>query len=104
MTDIYNDMQNIGKKAKEAAKAVAQSSTEQRNNALLMAAQSLKDHMASIISENAKDLTYGQEKGLSDAMMDRLMLDEERIIAMAEGLEAIAALKDPVGDIMDEWE
>lgn len=104
MTDIHNDIQNIGKKAKEAAKAVAQSSTEQRNNALLMAAQSLKDHMASIISENAKDLTYGQEKGLSDAMMDRLMLDEERIIAMAEGLEAIAALKDPVGDIMDEWE
>jgi glutamate-5-semialdehyde dehydrogenase len=57
-----------------------------------------------IIAENAKDLDFGREKGLTDAMMDRLMLDAGRITAMAEGLRTIAGQDDPVGEVIAEWD
>jgi glutamate-5-semialdehyde dehydrogenase len=57
-----------------------------------------------IIAENAKDLDFGREKGLTDAMMDRLMLDADRITAMAEGLRTIAGQDDPVGEVIAEWD
>jgi glutamate-5-semialdehyde dehydrogenase len=57
-----------------------------------------------IIAENAKDLDFGREKGLTDAMMDRLMLDAGRITAMAEGLRTIAGQADPVGEVIAEWD
>ncbi|MCL4167163.1 UNVERIFIED_CONTAM: hypothetical protein GTU68_024910 [Idotea baltica] len=57
-----------------------------------------------IIAANARDLEYGRDKGLSAAMMDRLMLDEERIHGIVEGLQAVADQPDPVGEVMEEWD
>lgn len=104
MSEIQKQMHQIGQKAKAAAKAVAQSSTKMRNYALIAAAESLHAHKAEILNENQKDVHAAQTKGLSAALIDRLMLNESRIEAMAQGLEMISALADPVGAIMDEWD
>jgi glutamate-5-semialdehyde dehydrogenase len=64
----------------------------------------LRANVDDILDANARDMAFGREKGLTAAMLDRLALDEERIEGIAKGLEAVAALKDPVGDIMADWE
>ena len=97
-------MNQIGKEAKSAQKQLAIASTDIKNEALLLSAQALRQNQSLIISENFKDITFGKQKGLSGAMLDRLKLDKDRIEAMARGLEEVAALKDPVGAITDEWE
>jgi len=101
---ISTMMHEMGKRAKAAAAELALASTDAKNKALLKAAAALKANVSTILEANEKDLEYGREKGLSDAMMDRLALDRSRIIAIAKGLEAIADLPDPVGDTMAEWD
>ena len=59
---------------------------------------------AEIIEANAKDMEFGRDKGLSDAMMDRLLLNEERIKGICDGLRAVAAQDDPVGEVLAEWD
>ncbi|WP_417783385.1 glutamate-5-semialdehyde dehydrogenase [Terasakiella pusilla] len=102
--DIKAIMQDLGSKAKAAAQVLSIAPTEQKNNALLKAADLLRQNMPKIKEANAKDMAAGEAKGLSASMLDRLMLDDARIESMASGLEAIAELDDPVGDIMSEWD
>lgn len=103
MQNISLMMRDMGTRAKAAAADLALASTEAKNEALIKAADALKANVSTILEANEKDLEFGREKGLSDAMMDRLALDRSRIIAIAKGLEDIAKLPDPVGDTMAEW-
>ncbi len=96
MTDnLY--LQDIGKKAKTASKQLSVASSEVKNKALEAMAQALTENAETIIAENKKDLTAGKENGLSDAMLDRLMLDNDRILKIASAIREIIALDDPVG-------
>ena len=103
-TDIPAIMDAMGRSAVAARQSLARSSGEDRNAALLAAAQSLRDRRAVIIEANALDMAAGRDKGLGAAMLDRLMLDDDRVDAMASGLETIAAMHDPVGRVLDQWE
>ena len=83
--------------AKEAAAVLASLGTEVKNKALLAMARALREREADILAANQKDLDLGQEKGLSKAMLERLMLNHERVEGMAQGLEDVAGLDDPIG-------
>ena len=97
-------MARIGEDAKRAARTLASASTEAKNKALKETARSLRRRKNEILSENAKDMTAGGEKGLTAAMLDRLELTDERLEGVAKGLEDIAALPDPVGTVTEEWD
>ena len=103
-TNIVELMHGIGKNAKEAARQLTTASTKSKNAALLGTAKALRRNQNRIMSENAKDMAFGEEKGLTRAMLDRLSLDEKRIAAIAKGLTDIIALPDPIGIITDAWE
>jgi glutamate-5-semialdehyde dehydrogenase len=98
--DIKQYISDKAKNAKTAARALATVSTEVKNNALLKMADGLEAESAKLIAANAKDLEAAEKKGLSKAMIDRLMLNADRIKAMANGLRAVAALPDPVGEVL----
>ena len=104
MSDLGQQMNEMGARARAAASVLAYASPEAKTKALLTAADAMVAATDQIISENAKDLDFGREKGLTDAMMDRLMLDAGRIAAMAEGLRTIAGQDDPVGEVIAEWD
>src|SRR5215213_8853259 len=87
--------------AKAASRVLAQTSSAVRDAALLAIADALVERTPEILAANAQDLEAGREAGLSDALMDRLMLDEARIAGIAAGTRAIAALPDPVGEVLD---
>lgn len=89
------------REARRAARILANLSTEVKDQALEAIAQSLEVSMAEIMAENRKDLEAGEKAGLSKALLDRLLLNEERIKGMAEGLRELIKLKDPVGDIIE---
>ena len=102
--DIPAMMQALGLAAKAASNELAFASAGRKHSALIAAADALWKDRAAIIAANAKDLDYGRAKGLSDAMMDRLHLDETRIRAMADGVRAVAEQPDPVGEVLAEWD
>ena len=104
MSDLGQQMKEMGARARAAASVLAYASPEAKIKALLAAADAMVAATDHIIAENAKDLDFGREKGLTDAMMDRLMLDADRITAMAEGLRTIAGQDDPVGEVIAEWD
>ncbi len=89
--------------AKEAAAALSLLSSEEKNHALLQMSDALEQGVHRIMDANREDMRSGREKGLSDALMDRLMLTEERIFAMAEGLKKMINLEDPVGKVEEMW-
>ncbi|MCV2870422.1 glutamate-5-semialdehyde dehydrogenase [Defluviimonas sp. WL0002] len=97
-------MDDIGAKARAAAAELAFASASARKAALEAAADAVAASEARIMAANAEDLAYGREKGLSPAMMDRLLLDGARIAAIVNGLRAVAAQKDPVGEVIAEWD
>ena len=104
MSDYDSELMNtLGKAAKAAARELATASPEAKAKALSKAADEVWANRAAIIAANAKDLAFGKEKGLSDAMMDRLMLDEERIQGIVDGLRNVAAQDDPIGAVTEEW-
>ena len=103
-TDIPALMAQIGACARAAASELAVVSGEQKAAALTAAADAIIERKDAIIAANAKDLDYGREKGLSPAMLDRLMLDGPRIDGIAAGLRAVAAQPDPVGEVLAEWD
>ena len=103
-TNIPALMQDLGQRAKAAAQALSTATAEQKTKALEGAADAVWASRAAIIGANAKDLEFGRNKGLSDAMMDRLMLDEPRIQGIVDGLRAVAGQADPVGQVMEEWQ
>ena len=90
-------------KAKAASRKLANISTEIKNNALFKMAAGLEKEAARLISENRKDLIEAEKKGLSKAMIDRLTLTPDRIKAMSDGLREVAALPDPVGEVLRMW-
>ncbi|MBU2699799.1 glutamate-5-semialdehyde dehydrogenase [Sporomusaceae bacterium BoRhaA] len=96
--DYRSELETKGKQAKFAARKLATYSSQQKNQALQVMAQALLDKEAVILVANSQDITAGRAKGLSEALLDRLMLDHDRIEAMARGLIELAALPDPIGE------
>jgi glutamate-5-semialdehyde dehydrogenase len=101
---LKEQMLLLGRTARQAAERLGLASTESKNAALRAAAQALRDSVSDILSANEIDLANGRERGLSAAMLDRLALTPERIEGIAVGVEAIADLADPVGDVTAEWQ
>ncbi|WP_166415706.1 glutamate-5-semialdehyde dehydrogenase [Cochlodiniinecator piscidefendens] len=107
MSDTQNIpalMADIGARARAAAAELAFVPPARKEQALNAAADAVWARRADIINENAKDLDFGRAKGLSPAMMDRLMLDESRIEGIVNGLRAVAGQDDPVGAVLSEWD
>jgi glutamate-5-semialdehyde dehydrogenase len=100
---IAAQVARIAADAREASLALARLSTTAKNDMLLAMATALQGQAAHLIAENAKDLEAGTQKGLSSAMLDRLMLDEKRIAGIADALREVAALPDPVGEVTKMW-
>jgi len=98
--DIKQYVSEKANKAKAASRALANISTEIKNTALIKMAAELEKASATLIIENKKDLVAAEQKGLSRAMIERLTLNPERIKAMADGLREVAALPDPVGEVL----
>lgn len=103
-TDIQTLIQAIGARASAAARALAFASAERKHAALIGAAEAVWRRRAEILEANQKDMEFGRDKGLSAAMLDRLMLDEDRIRGIVDGLRAVAEQKDPVGQVIAEWD
>ncbi len=101
--DIKEQVFQIAKNARQAASAVANLSSVEKDEALVEMAEQLIHHTDILIEENEKDVEVARKKGLSKAMIDRLTLDEKAIRAMARGLEEVAALPDPVGKVTSMW-
>ena len=95
---------SIGRRARAAATQLAHASAERKHAALIAAADAVWKNRADIIAANAEDLEFGRGKGLSDAMMDRLRLDEDRVRGIVDGLRTIAEQTDPIGAVMQEWD
>jgi glutamate-5-semialdehyde dehydrogenase len=96
-------MQAIGRGARSAAQVLAGASAEQKNRALRAAATLVRDAREAIVAANAADMRDAALKQLSPALLDRLRLDAGRVEAMAQGLEAIAQLPDPIGKRLAQW-
>ncbi len=103
-TDIHALMTELGQKARAAARQLALVPGPAKDAALRAAAAALRAQADAIKAANAKDMAAGEAKGLTKAMLDRLMLNDARIEAMAAGLEVIAGLADPVGRVLAEWD
>ena len=107
MKDIDNIpalMTDLGKRAKAAAAELAFAPAEVKRRALEAAADAVWAKRADIIAANEKDMQFGIDKGLNPAMLDRLLLNEDRIEGIVNGLRAVAAQDDPVGEVMTEWD
>ncbi|MBR9649772.1 glutamate-5-semialdehyde dehydrogenase [Thalassovita aquimarina] len=97
-------MADLGKRAKAASAELAFAPAEVKRAALEAAADAVWANRADIVAANEKDMAFGIDKGLNPAMMDRLLLNEDRIQGIVNGLRAVAAQDDPVGEVMTEWD
>ncbi|MCR9086359.1 MAG: glutamate-5-semialdehyde dehydrogenase [Rhodobacteraceae bacterium] len=104
LDDLPGLMAELGARARRAATELGFAPPEQKAQALLAAADAVAERQGEILGANTKDLDYGADKGLSDAMMDRLRLDASRIEGIVAGLRAIAAQEDPVGATIADWD
>ncbi|MER5171567.1 glutamate-5-semialdehyde dehydrogenase [Thioclava sp. GXIMD2076] len=102
--DAKQLIDTLGAAAREAAAELAFAPAPQKTRALEAAADAVWAQRAEIIAANAEDLAYGEAKGLTPAMMDRLKLDEAGIEGICKGLRTIAAQEDPVGAVITEWD
>ncbi|MFU0507719.1 glutamate-5-semialdehyde dehydrogenase [Pseudaminobacter sp. NGMCC 1.201702] len=102
--DTVSLMAEIGRKARAAARPLATAGAERKHAALIAMAEAILRGEARILEANAIDMKNGEVAGLSDSFLDRLKLDAKRIRAIAEGVRAIAELKDPVGEVTAEWD
>ena len=101
MMDVKSYMQAVGKQARDASRAIARAETNQKNRALLAMARAIRRDAAKLLEANARDMEKARASGLDAALLDRLQINEKAVAGMAEGLEQIAALPDPVGEITD---
>ncbi|MGC2061511.1 MAG: glutamate-5-semialdehyde dehydrogenase [Thermodesulfovibrionales bacterium] len=92
------------KEARKGARSLATASSGRKNAALIRMADAILKRSKELIKENAKDIAFAQKKGLSKAMIDRLTLNNKRIDEMAQGLREVAALPDPVGEVIRMWQ
>jgi glutamate-5-semialdehyde dehydrogenase len=104
MEEIIAQLEEIGRRARQAAHALAQLSSTRKNAILHAMADGLEENQKAILAANAIDLQEGEAKGLAGAMLDRLRLDEKRLQSMASGIREVALLPDPVGEILAEWD
>jgi len=104
LMDIKAYVLTKAREAREGARSLAKASSQQKNAALLSMAGAIRKRSRELIRENAKDIAIAREKGLSRAMIDRLALTEKRINEMAQGLVEVAALPDPVGEVIRMWQ
>jgi glutamate-5-semialdehyde dehydrogenase len=102
--DIPGLMERMGATARAAAAELAFAAPERKSAALVAAADALWDRRGAVLEANAADMAFGRDRALSDAMLDRLLLDESRIEAICGSLRAIAEQDDPVGEVTAEWE
>ena len=98
-----SNIRELATNAKDAAKQIANVSTEQKNEALLAIAANLERHCDKILAANQRDYIAAEENNISSAFLDRLKLDASRISSMAEGIREVAVLPDPVGEIAEEY-
>ena len=102
-TSISDLMLSLGQQAREAARALAQASTQAKNAALLAAAEELRRQTPAIMEANERDMAAARAAKRQGSFLDRLALDPKRIEGVAKGLEDIAALPDPVGSVLAKW-
>jgi glutamate-5-semialdehyde dehydrogenase len=100
---IREEAIRLGKQAKAASRKLAPLSSEEKNRALRLIAEQLESRSDYLIEENQKDLTAAKQAGISEAMLDRIALSPSRVHGMAKGLRDVAALPDPVGEIVKMW-
>jgi glutamate-5-semialdehyde dehydrogenase len=100
---LRDTMLDLGRRAKAAARVLALASTAQKNRALSTMAAAIRADKAAILAANAEDMADGRAAGLTGAGLDRLKLDDRRIEGMAEGIEVIRELADPVGKVIESW-
>jgi glutamate-5-semialdehyde dehydrogenase len=101
--DTANVMAAIGRRARAAARVLALADTAQKNSALDAMGNALRGHRADILAANADDLTEARSSGATAAFLDRLRLDDKRVAAMADGLDVVRDLPDPVGAVTEAW-
>ena len=99
---IKDQVYALGAKARQAARALTLLTSEEKNAILLAMAHALRENEATILEANAQDISAGEERGLTSAMLDRLRLDHDRLEAMAAGIEHVVTLPDPLGEILDD--
>jgi glutamate-5-semialdehyde dehydrogenase len=103
-TDVGPVMEQIGRAALDASAVLALAATKQKNDALIAAAQAIRERAGEIMQANAQDMAAARERDLGSAMLDRLFLDAKRIEGIARAIEEVIALPDPIGSIAAEWE
>jgi glutamate-5-semialdehyde dehydrogenase len=103
MTELSDLILDYGKRARQAARALARLSTEQKNIALLAMADQLVARTSAILEANQADLEKATGSGLTGAMLERLTLNPKRVAAMADGIRQVVSLEDPVGKVITEW-
>lgn len=97
-------VREIAAQAKAVASKVAALSTKEKNEALLLMAEQIIIEQQTILEANQQDLHLGRQSGLSNALLDRLALTPERLVAMVEGIKQVISLQDPVGDVLESWQ
>ncbi len=102
-SDIAGLMQAIGRRARDAARALALAPTAQKDAALAGTAAAIRARKDDILAANAQDLADANASGSSAAFLDRLALDDQRVATMAAGLDVVRALPDPVGAVSERW-
>jgi len=102
--EIRTLMSAIGERARQAASVLAFAATDAKNQALLAAADAILAETPAILAANAEDIAAAKKRGISSAFLDRLTLTQARLAGVAQGLRDIAALPDPVGTVMAEWQ
>ena len=103
-TSLEETMNAMGAQAAIAARELGRATTEQKNNALIAAAQNLRAQTEELLTANRLDMDIAKEAGLNNARLDRIALDAGRVEGIAKALEDVAALPDPVGDVMARWD
>ena len=103
-TSLEEIMNAMGAQAAIAARELGRATTEQKNNALIAAAQNLRAQTEELLTANRLDMDIAKEAGLNNARLDRIALDAGRVEGIAKALEDVAALPDPVGDMMARWD
>src|SRR6476620_2190105 len=103
MMSLQEEILQYGQRARVAARLLAQLDAGQKNAALLAMADEIMSRADAILAENEKDLAQARSNGLASAMIDRLKLNGPRLEEMAQGVRAVAALPDPVGEVIREW-
>jgi glutamate-5-semialdehyde dehydrogenase len=101
--DIQSSILDMGRRARAAAHELVKLSSAEKNTILMAMADEIEARQTTILEANAKDLATAHEKGLTKAMIDRLTLDPKRLQAVADAVREVAALPDPVGEVLSEW-